>query len=61
MSDHKLEKLKNMYRYSMPLHWILDKLEDGVYDEITGFDIRNAKHSLDELENPLPIPRESNN
>ena len=61
MSDnHKLEKLEISYRYAMPLHWILDKLEDGVYSDITRFDILNAKDSLDSQER-RNIPKESNN
>ena len=47
--EHKNDKLELAYRYSMPLQWILDKLEDGVYNEITKFDVLNAKHELDTL------------
>ena len=47
--NHKNKKLELAYRYSLPLQWILDKLEDGKGEEITMFDVLNAKHELDTL------------
>lgn len=43
------EKLEIMYRFSMPLQWVLDKLMDDKSDEITKFDVANAQHELDVL------------
>ena len=53
------EKLEIMYRYSMPIHWILDKLEDGVYSKITKFDICNARHELDIIMEGWNFPPEA--
>jgi len=60
--DHKNKKLEIMYRYSLPLQWVLDKLEDGKSEEITMFDVLNAKHELDILLEGWHFPiNESNN
>ena len=61
MSQYSKDKLESIYRYSMPLHWVLDKMEDGKYNEITKFDIYNAKHSLDVIESCRFPPEESDN
>lgn len=57
--DHKQEKLAIEYRFAMPLQWILDKLEDGVYNDITKFDVMNAQHQLDTLMEGWHFPPEA--
>jgi hypothetical protein len=60
-NSHKQKKLEIMYRYSMPLQWVLDKVEDGKYDEISKFDILNAQHELDILMDGWHRIKESDN
>lgn len=61
MSEHKKDKDDIAYRYSMPLWWILDKLEEGKDKDIKSFDILNARHELDILTNGWQRIEESNN
>jgi|DEB0MinimDraft_10_1074344.scaffolds.fasta_scaffold145469_2 hypothetical protein len=61
MSDHKQNKLAIEYRYSMPIQWILDMLEDGKPELIKKFDVLNAQHELDVLFNGLGRITESDN
>ena len=61
MSDHKEDKINIEYRYSMPLQWILDMLEDDKPELIKKFDVLNAQHELDVLFNGLGPITESDN
>lgn len=58
MSENSNKKLEIMYRYSLPLQWILDKLEDGDVSSITNFDVFNARHELDTLLEGWSFPPE---